>query len=51
MRTYKIYTAGKMGGLSYEEQMGWRLELEVELRAKYDYGGRNARFIHPPCYY
>lgn len=25
---YTIYTAGKMGGLSYDEQMEWRYHLQ-----------------------
>lgn len=48
LKTFKIYTAGKMGGLSYETQMRWRLELERLIKAKTD---QNVVFIHPPEYY
>lgn len=47
MKTFKVYTAGKMSGLSYDEQMGWRLELERLVRTISD----NVLFIHPPRYY
>lgn len=44
----KIYTAGKMSGLSFEEQMQWRAELEYKLRKITD---EPVTFIHPPSYY
>ena len=47
MKTFKIYTAGKMSGLSYDEQMGWRLELERLVRTI----SNNVIFVHPPHYY
>lgn len=47
MKTFKIYTAGKMSGLSYEDQMGWRLELERLVRTI----SNNVLFVHPPHYY
>lgn len=51
MREYKIYTAGKMGGLSYQEQMEWRRKLEIELDNRLSFREGSARFIHPPEYY
>lgn len=48
MKTYKIYTAGKMGGLSYDEQMKWRKELEDIIRSKCD---KSLTFVHPPMFY
>lgn len=48
IKTYKIFTAGKMGGLSYEEQMKWRSELENAIRTKAD---KRVIFIHPPDFF
>ncbi len=48
IKTYKIFTAGKMGGLSYQEQMGWRNRIETIVRARTD---KSLVFIHPPNYY
>lgn len=47
MKTYKIYTAGEMGCLTFEQQTAWRLELEHLVRQK----NSNVLFIHPPLYY
>jgi len=47
MRTFKIYTAGQMSGLTYDDQMGWRLELERLVRTI----SNNVIFVHPPHYY
>ncbi len=44
----KIYTAGKMYGLSYKEQMEWRNNLENELYKK---SSEDFKCIHPPVYY
>lgn len=48
MKEFKIYTCGRMSGLSYEEQMKWRnlIQEAVELRTD-----RKITFIHPPLYY
>lgn len=48
MEQYKIYTLGKTEGLTYEQQMGWRKQLESLIREKTDV---NIAFIHPPMYY
>ena len=52
---YKIYTAGKMGGLSVEEQMAWRREFERcllnEVKLSTTKGDNCITFIHPPMYY
>lgn len=48
IKTYKIFTAGKMGGLSYDEQMKWRNNLEMILRARCD---KSFTFVHPPMFY
>ena len=48
LKTFKIYTAGKMGGLSYDDQMYWRHKLE-ELVKERTY--KNVVFVHPPEYY
>lgn len=48
-KTFKIFTAGKMGGLSYREQMDWRRELEHKI---YDIiAPSTINFIHPPLFF
>lgn len=49
MNTYKIYTAGKMFGLSFANQMEWRCKLE-SLISERKCSGR-VIFVHPPLYY
>lgn len=44
----KIYTAGKMLGLTYQDQMSWRHEAEREIERKSD---ELIKFIHPPLFY
>lgn len=44
----KIYTAGKMSGLTLEQQMQWRTELEYKLRK---FSEVKIEFIHPPLFY
>ena len=48
MKKYKIYTAGKMNGLSFEEQMLWRVMLHKAILSHEDV---NVKVIHPPLYY
>lgn len=53
MRTFKIYTAGKMGGLDLPQQMDWRFDLESAVRRE---AAANASmyalsFVHPPLFY
>lgn len=48
IKTYKIFTSGKMGGLSYEEQMKWRKNLEKAIKLRCN---KNIIFVHPPMYY
>lgn len=50
MKEYKIYTCGKMSGIPFEEQIGWRLKFEKALRGLLD-GNCTVKFIHPPFYY
>lgn len=45
---YKIYTAGKMAGLTYDDQMEWRTKLESLVKSKTD---KPVVFVHPPQYY
>ena len=47
-KIFTIYTAGKMGGLIYEEQMKWRLDLQKAIEK---YTDKNVMFIHPPKFY
>ena len=44
----KIYTAGKMSGLTFEEQMQWRSVFEYKLKKISD---EVLVFLHPPLYY
>lgn len=44
----KIYTVGKMSGLPYEKQMGWRTELEYTLNKFTD---EPVTVINPPLFY
>lgn len=48
MREFKIYTAGKMGGLSFEEQMKWRKNLETMVKIRTN---TKVHFVHPPEFY
>lgn len=48
MKTYKIFTAGKMGGLTYKQQMDWRNKIENLIASSTD---KSVVFIHPPKYY
>lgn len=48
MKDFKIYTAGKMSGLSYEEQMAWRRHIEYAIKGR---TSKAITFIHPPLYY
>ena len=53
MRTYKIYTAGKMSGLTQDEQIGWRFDIAKAIlnaiQNKFD--PPKIEFIHPPLFY
>lgn len=44
----KIFTSGKMSGLSLSEQIEWRNEAEHYLTA---FSDEHPRFIHPPSFY
>ena len=46
----KIYTCGKMSGISFQEQMEWRLRIEGEVKKWLDFG-QGVKFIHPPMFY
>lgn len=48
MTEYKIFTSGKMSGLSYEESMSWRREIENVILNLTD---KKVVFIHPPEYF
>lgn len=52
--SYKIYTAGKMAGLSPCEQMEWRKKIETSVRHAAEIAGvpqAEIKFIHPPQFY
>lgn len=44
----RIYTAGKMSGIPFEEQMQWRKEFENSMKTFTD---KKLSFLHPPLYY
>lgn len=51
--SYRIYTAGKMAGLSSYDQMEWRKRIEISVRRAADIVGisqSEIRFIHPPMF-
>ncbi|MBQ2176820.1 MAG: hypothetical protein II453_17820 [Alphaproteobacteria bacterium] len=48
MAGYKIFTSGKMSGLSYEESMTWRKQLE---NAVLNLTDKKVVFIHPPEFF
>lgn len=50
MKEIKIYTCGKMSGISFDEQMSWRRFLQSEVEKRYD-GMNRITFIHPPLFY
>lgn len=47
----KIYTCGKMSGISYVEQMAWRLKIESEIKSALNFTDERVKFVHPPYYY
>lgn len=52
--SYRIYTAGKMAGLSSYDQMEWRKRIEISVRHAADIVGisqSEIKFIHPPMFY
>lgn len=52
--SYRIYTAGKMAGLSSYDQMEWRKRIENRVRQAASNAGISQSqiiFIHPPCFY
>lgn len=50
MKEFKLYTCGKMSGISYEKQMKWRNDIEMLIRSAYD-GNAKLTFIHPPLFF
>ena len=47
----KIYTCGKMSGISYLEQMAWRAKIESEIKMALSCADERVKFVHPPLYY
>lgn len=51
---FRIYTAGKMAGLSPYDQMEWRKKIEISIRHSAENVGipsSSLVFIHPPMFY
>lgn len=50
-QTLKIYLAGKMSGLSFEEMNRWRKELKAKLQSAADISGYQLQVINPVEFY
>lgn len=48
---FKVYLAGKMSGLSYEEMIGWRLDISGKLMELVNYNKSIVGVINPVFYY
>lgn len=48
IKTYKIFTAGKMGGLDFKTQMEWREKIQNMIMSATN---KNIIFVHPPLFY
>ena len=54
MKQFKIYTCGKMSGITFSKQMIWRKELQYYVEQKYEelHGTHaNITFINPPDFF
>lgn len=49
--SYKIYLAGKMGGLTYEGMNGWRNIIKTKILETAKYSDTNVNIINPVSYY
>ena len=47
----KIYLAGKMGGLSFEEMNDWRNDAVMKLYREANYCGKSIKVVNPVNYY
>ena len=47
----KIYLAGAMSGLTFEEMNEWRIEIKKQLEHMADYQGCNVNVVNPVAYY
>lgn len=48
MKTYKIFTSGRMSGLAYDRQNGWQRRIEDLIKNRTD---KSVVFVHPPMFY
>lgn len=51
MRELKVYLAGAMSGLTFEEMNTWRIDVKKKLEHMADYQGRSINVINPVVYY
>ena len=50
-KTLKIYLAGKMGGLTYEQMNDWRISLTNRLNVAAENAGYKLMIINPVLFY
>lgn len=52
-KTYKIFTSGAMGGLTFSQQMKWRISLENKIKKRLQKLDDKPKitFIHPPEFF
>lgn len=50
-KEFKIYTVGKMKGISIKEQNAWRMEIEEAIKYHTDMLDIPVQFVHPSWFY
>ena len=51
LKKLKIYEAGKMSGLSFDEMNNWRQDLKLQLQLAAEISGHKIQVINPVDYY
>lgn len=51
IKTLKIYEAGKMSGLSFDEMNNWRQKLKIQLQLAAEISGYQIQVINPVDFY
>ena len=47
-KRWKVYTAGRMSGIQYLDQINWRIDIQNAIMERTE---ENVEFIHPPYFY